>query len=69
MLDPEHLRTLQDAADEVFVHDAVLDYAVRLVLATREPSSTTSATSTPLIAHGASPRPPSAWSPPAARSR
>jgi MoxR-like ATPase len=34
---PEDVRSLQRAADEVFLHDAVVDYAVRLVLATREP--------------------------------
>ena len=33
VLSPDGLRALQDAADQVFVHDAVLDYAVRLVLA------------------------------------
>jgi MoxR-like ATPase len=37
VLTPEDVRSLQRAADEVFLHDAVVDYAVRLVLATREP--------------------------------
>ncbi|MCU1354399.1 MAG: moxR1 [Acidimicrobiales bacterium] len=53
----EHdLRTLQAATEEVFVHDAVLDYAVRLVLATREPAAHQLPELTPVIAHGASPR-------------
>jgi MoxR-like ATPase len=38
VLSPDELLRLQRAADEVFVHDAVVDYAVRLVLATREPA-------------------------------
>ncbi len=32
-----HLRALQRATDEVFVHHGVADYAVRLVMATRDP--------------------------------
>jgi MoxR-like ATPase len=50
------LTALQEAADEVFVHDAVLDYAVRVVFATREPSECGLNDLAPLIAHGASPR-------------
>src|SRR5205085_9904179 len=30
---------LQEAADAVFIHDAIVDYAVRLVLATRSPAA------------------------------
>jgi MoxR-like ATPase len=56
VLDPAALLELQAAADAVFVHDAVVDYAVRLVLATREPHAHGLADVTPLIAHGASPR-------------
>ena len=37
VLSLEQLVTLQRAADEVFVHHAVADYAVRLVMATRDP--------------------------------
>jgi MoxR-like ATPase len=37
VLSPDDVRSLQRAADEVFLHDAVVDYAVRLVLATRDP--------------------------------
>jgi MoxR-like ATPase len=40
----------------VFVHDAVLDYAVRLVLATRHPADSGLGELEPMIAHGASPR-------------
>jgi MoxR-like ATPase len=39
VLSPDELLRLQRAADEVFVHDAVVDYAVRLVIATREPAA------------------------------
>jgi MoxR-like ATPase len=56
VLSPSGLRALQEAADQAFVHDAVLDYAVRLVLATREPEQHDLGDLTPLIAHGASPR-------------
>ena len=38
VLDPESLRGLQAEADAVFVHHAVADYAVHLVLATRAPA-------------------------------
>jgi MoxR-like ATPase len=56
VLDPSVLLHLQAAADAVFVHDAVVDYAVRLVLATREPAAHGLADLAPLVAHGASPR-------------
>jgi MoxR-like ATPase len=56
VLDAERLITLQDAAAHVFVHDAVLDYAVRLVAATRRPVDHGLADLAPFIAHGASPR-------------
>jgi MoxR-like ATPase len=55
-LDPDQLVDLQHAADEVFVHDAVLDYAVRLVLATRAPGEHGLEDVASHIAHGASPR-------------
>jgi len=38
VLGPEQLVALQGAADDVFVHHAVADYAVRLVMATRDPA-------------------------------
>ena len=56
VLDPESLRGLQAAADAVFVHHAVADYAVHLVLATRAPAEYGLAELEPLIAFGASPR-------------
>jgi MoxR-like ATPase len=56
LLDPGQLADLQRQADDVFVHDALLDYAVRLVLATRHPAEHGLADLAPLIAHGASPR-------------
>ncbi|HRA34503.1 MAG TPA: MoxR family ATPase, partial [Acidimicrobiales bacterium] len=56
VLDPTTLRALQDLAADNFVHDAVLDYAVRLVLATREPERHGVGDLVPLIAHGVSPR-------------
>src|SRR5947208_3234206 len=37
VFDPGALEALQQTADSVFVHDGVLDYAVRLVLASRAP--------------------------------
>ena len=39
VLSEDELVALQSAADEVFTHDAIVDYAVRLVLATREPAA------------------------------
>jgi MoxR-like ATPase len=39
VLDPERVVALQRAADDVFVHHANAEYAVRLVLATRDPAS------------------------------
>jgi MoxR-like ATPase len=56
VLNPTRLAALQAAADAVFVHDAVLDYAVRLVMATRSPADHGLEDLAPLIAHGASPR-------------
>jgi MoxR-like ATPase len=56
VLDPHVLEGLQGAADQVFVHDGVLDYAVRLVLATRVPAEHGLPDLAPLIALGASPR-------------
>jgi MoxR-like ATPase len=56
VLDDDRLMMLQRAADEVFVHDAVLDYAERLVLATRDPKDHGLEDIAEHIAHGASPR-------------
>ena len=38
LLTTEQVLALQDAADRVFVHHAVAQYAVALVMATREPA-------------------------------
>jgi MoxR-like ATPase len=56
VLNPSRLAQLQRSADAVFVHDAVLDYAVRLVMATRTPQDHGLPDIRGLIAHGASPR-------------
>jgi MoxR-like ATPase len=47
---------LQRVVDDVFVHHAVADYAVRLVMATRQPVAWQVPELEPLVAHGASPR-------------
>jgi MoxR-like ATPase len=52
----EQLIALQRSADEVFVHHAVGDYAVRLVMATRDPERWGIAELAPHIELGASPR-------------
>ena len=56
VLDPARMHALQRRAAEIFVHDAVLDYAVRLVLATRAPAEHGLDDIAALIEHGASPR-------------
>jgi len=56
VLEPQRLVALQDLADQVFVHHAIAEYAVRLVLATREPLRYGVADVGELIALGASPR-------------
>jgi MoxR-like ATPase len=56
VLTPTELMALQRKADEVFVHNALVDYTVRLVLATRSPAEYGVADVAPLIQYGASPR-------------
>jgi MoxR-like ATPase len=56
ILDPGRVKALQDTADQTFVHHAIAEYAVRLVVATRDPASFGLEDLTPLIAYGASPR-------------
>jgi MoxR-like ATPase len=56
VLNPTELMALQSKADEVFVHNALVDYAVRLVLATRTPADYGLPDIAPLIQYGASPR-------------
>ncbi len=52
----EDLRMLQQAADRVYVDRGVVDYAVNLVLATREPGRFGLGDLAELLAYGASPR-------------
>jgi MoxR-like ATPase len=52
----DDLTALQAAADEVWVDEAVVDYAVRLVWATRDPDRYGLADITELLSYGASPR-------------
>jgi MoxR-like ATPase len=56
VLSTAQLLSLQAATDEVFVHHAVQDYAVRLVMGTRDPSRWGMPDLAPHIALGASPR-------------
>lgn len=56
VLTPSELRSLQSTADRVYVDRSVVDYAVRLVLATREPARWSMHDLTDLVAYGASPR-------------
>lgn len=56
VLDPDRLTSLQRAAGEVFVHNAVAEYAVRLVYATRDPAAFGLPDLAELIAFGGSPR-------------
>jgi len=55
-LSTSELMGLQAKADEVFVHNALVDYAVRLVLATRAPAEYGMPDVAQLIQYGASPR-------------
>jgi MoxR-like ATPase len=56
LLDPEQLRSLQALSDAVFVDHRVRAYAVRLVNATRNPSSEGLANLDPYLDLGGSPR-------------
>jgi MoxR-like ATPase len=56
VIDTAALLAAQDATDRVFVHHAVAEYAVRLVMATRDPAAWQLPELVPLIANGASPR-------------
>jgi MoxR-like ATPase len=53
---PADLLGLQRRADQVFVHNALVDYTVRLVLATRAPAQHGMPDVAQLIQYGASPR-------------
>jgi MoxR-like ATPase len=56
VLDPARLRGLQARARQVFVHHALAQYVVRLVVATREPARFGAGDVVPRLAYGASPR-------------
>ncbi len=56
MLSLDDLRRLQAATDEVFAHRAIVDYAVRLVHATRTPAEYELGGLATQITYGASPR-------------
>jgi MoxR-like ATPase len=56
VLDPEMLRGFQREADAVYVDPAVIEYAVRLATATREPASVGRDDLARLLTYGASPR-------------
>lgn len=56
VLELADLMVLQRASDEVFVHHAVAEYAVRLVMATRAPGEWQLPELAMLVVHGASPR-------------
>src|SRR4051794_4084754 len=53
---PSDLIALQRRADQVFVHNALVDYTVRLVLATRAPAQHGMPDVAQLVQYGASPR-------------
>jgi MoxR-like ATPase len=56
VLSLDDLIRLQATADDVFAHRAIIDYAVRLVHATRAPAEFGMPDVLPMIAYGASPR-------------
>jgi MoxR-like ATPase len=56
VLEPEDVLDLQAAADDVYVDPGVVDYAVNVVFATREPGDHGLADLKGMIAYGASPR-------------
>ena len=56
VLTPMRVLALQSAADEVFVHHAVAEYVVRLVLATRDPAAAGLPELAGVLEFGASPR-------------
>jgi MoxR-like ATPase len=56
VLTPAELTRLQDVAAQVFVHHALVDYVVRLVLTTRTPNEHGLADVAAWVSYGASPR-------------
>ncbi|RBM18392.1 ATPase [Prauserella sp. PE36] len=56
VLDPETVLRLQEQARDVYVHHALAEYVVRLVMATRKPEQAGLPELAPVLAFGASPR-------------
>ena len=56
VLGPDELRRLQRTASQVFVHHALVDYVVRLVVATRAPREHGMEDVATWVSYGASPR-------------
>src|SRR6478752_3253918 len=56
VLDPDRLRDFQREADAVYVDPAVIEYAVRLATATRDPAAAGRGDLARLLTYGASPR-------------
>ncbi len=56
VIDAAELRDQQRAADAVYVDPALIEYAVRLATASRDPDAYGLATVTPYVLYGASPR-------------
>ncbi|MFO7679748.1 MAG: MoxR family ATPase [Chloroflexota bacterium] len=56
VIDTEQLLTLQQAVDRVYADPALIEYAVKLVSATRQPASVGLKELTPFVTYGASPR-------------
>ncbi|MDN5858114.1 MAG: MoxR family ATPase [Pseudonocardia sp.] len=56
VIDPEELVRLQGVASRVFVHHALVDYVVRLVVATRRPAEHGLTDVAGWVSYGASPR-------------
>jgi MoxR-like ATPase len=56
VLGPDDILRLQRAADGVFIHNALVDYAVRIVMATRAPAAAGLGGLARHIQYGASPR-------------
>jgi len=56
VLDPQRLLALRARASRIFVHHALAEYVVRLILATRDPARFGLPEIAPLLAYGASPR-------------
>ncbi len=56
VIDSEHLINLQQAVDEIYVDPALIEYAVKLVSATRQPEIVGQAEIASYLSYGASPR-------------